>query len=145
VTGAFISSIYIQVFQARDATKSDFQDQNAAVIKNCGSNLGFKFMWDRSWSRSRAPGLTCRKYEFILLGMKMGERGQVTIPKKLRERFGLRPRIEVEFVDERGRLVLKKVEHGADPVEAVAGSCKGSLRKLGFVTADEYIEVLRGR
>lgn len=77
--------------------------------------------------------------------MKMGERGQVTIPKKLRERFGLRPRIEVEFVDERGRLVLKKVEHGADPVEAVAGSCKGSLRKLGFVTADEYIEVLRGR
>jgi hypothetical protein len=51
----------------------------------------------------------------------------------------------VEFVDERGRLVQKEVERGADPAEGVAGSCKGSLRKLGFVTADEYLEALPGR
>jgi AbrB family looped-hinge helix DNA binding protein len=29
--------------------------------------------------------------------MKMGERGQVTVPKEIRERFGLRPAMEVEF------------------------------------------------
>jgi AbrB family looped-hinge helix DNA binding protein len=89
--------------------------------------------------------LTIERYEFILLDMKIGQRGQVTIPKKLRERFGLEPRIEVEFVDERGKLVLKKVERGVDPVEAVEGSCKGSLKKLGFATPGAYLEALRGR
>ena len=29
--------------------------------------------------------------------MKIGERGQVTIPKDLQERFGLKPETEVEF------------------------------------------------
>jgi AbrB family looped-hinge helix DNA binding protein len=29
--------------------------------------------------------------------MKIGERGQVTIPKEIRERFGLGPETEVEF------------------------------------------------
>ncbi|MGH9356324.1 MAG: AbrB/MazE/SpoVT family DNA-binding domain-containing protein [Terriglobia bacterium] len=29
--------------------------------------------------------------------MKIGERGQVTIPKEIRERFGLKPETEVEF------------------------------------------------
>jgi AbrB family looped-hinge helix DNA binding protein len=29
--------------------------------------------------------------------MKIGERGQITIPKKLREKYGFFPNIEVEF------------------------------------------------
>jgi AbrB family looped-hinge helix DNA binding protein len=29
--------------------------------------------------------------------MKIGERGQVTIPKEIREQFGLGPETEVEF------------------------------------------------
>ena len=41
--------------------------------------------------------------------MKIGERGQVTIPKELRERFGLLPNMEVEFVaDEKGIRIQKR-------------------------------------
>lgn len=40
---------------------------------------------------------------------RVGERGQVTIPKPLRDRLGLRPGVEVEFEEEDGRLVGRKV------------------------------------
>jgi AbrB family looped-hinge helix DNA binding protein len=40
--------------------------------------------------------------------MKVGERGQVTIPKELRERFGLGPDTEVEFRVVNGSILLKK-------------------------------------
>ena len=42
--------------------------------------------------------------------MKIGERGQVTIPKELRDQFGLRPETEVEFHVVGGDIVLKKTE-----------------------------------
>jgi len=77
--------------------------------------------------------------------MKIGERGQVTIPQKLRRRFGLKQRTEVEFVEERGRLILQKAEQQNHPVDLVAGSCKGALRKLGFKSVDAYLEAVRGR
>jgi AbrB family looped-hinge helix DNA binding protein len=41
--------------------------------------------------------------------MRIGERGQVTIPKEIREEFGLGPETEVEFHVIRGSIVLKKV------------------------------------
>ena len=85
------------------------------------------------------------RYEFIFYGMKIGERGQVTIPKHLRERHGLKQETDVEFVEENGRLFLKKVARGPDPVDAVAGSCRQAWRKLGFKTVDAYLETLRGR
>ena len=40
--------------------------------------------------------------------MRIGERGQVTIPKKLREKYGLQPHDEVTFVERRGDLILQK-------------------------------------
>lgn len=40
---------------------------------------------------------------------RIGERGQVTIPKRLRDRLGLRPGMEIEFEEEGGRLVGRKV------------------------------------
>ena len=39
----------------------------------------------------------------------VGERGQITIPKPIRDRLGLRPGVEVEFEEEDGRLVGRKV------------------------------------
>jgi AbrB family looped-hinge helix DNA binding protein len=40
--------------------------------------------------------------------MQIGERGQVTIPLALRERFGLLPHTEVEFEVREGMLVVRK-------------------------------------
>ena len=39
---------------------------------------------------------------------KMAERGQVTIPKALRERLGIRPVTILEFKEDRGKLVAIK-------------------------------------
>lgn len=64
--------------------------------------------------------------------MKIGERGQVTIPQKFRRRFGLKQQTEVEFVEERGRLILQKAQSEAHPVDVVAGSCKGALGNSGL-------------
>lgn len=40
----------------------------------------------------------------MVKSMKVGERGQVTIPKAIREKFRLRPATEVEFEVVRGAL-----------------------------------------
>jgi AbrB family looped-hinge helix DNA binding protein len=76
--------------------------------------------------------------------MKIGERGQVTIPKEFRDHFGLSPATEVEFTVQSDKLVLKK---NAKPLNLRRwkGKCKGSLEKLGYSDVDAYIKDLRGR
>ncbi len=51
---------------------------------------------------------------------RVSERGQVTIPKRLRERLGIEPGTELEFDTEGGRLVARKADT-RDPVDAVYG------------------------
>jgi antitoxin PrlF len=50
----------------------------------------------------------------------VSERGQVTIPKKLRLRLGIRPGEVLDFEEEHGVLVGRKVAR-ADPVDALYG------------------------
>ncbi len=72
--------------------------------------------------------------------MKVSERGQVTIPKHLRERFGMNHNVEVEITPtEQGLLIRKRttVEH---PVDRIVGILDG----VDF-DIDEYIEEIRGR
>lgn len=50
----------------------------------------------------------------------MSEKGQVTIPKQLRDHLGIEPGQELDFTEEDGRLVARKVrDRGA--VDAVYG------------------------
>jgi AbrB family looped-hinge helix DNA binding protein len=67
----------------------------------------------------------------------VSEKGQVTIPKVLRERLGIRPGQVLEFEEEAGRLVGRKVTV-RDPVDAVWGTLKLDR------SVDELIEELRG-
>jgi len=76
--------------------------------------------------------------------MKIGERGQVTIPKKFRDRFGLNAMTEIEFSVQSDVLVLKKAGKPLN-LRRWKGKCKGSLEKLGYHTTDEYIKDVRGR
>ena len=71
--------------------------------------------------------------------MKIGERGQVTIPKELREKYGLFPNMEVEFIPEKGGIKLQKKTRHVSPIREIFGI----LGKRG--KTDDYIEEIRGR
>lgn len=66
----------------------------------------------------------------------VAERGQVTIPKPLRDKLGIRPGTSLEFVAKDGALIVRKAE--TDPVSRVFG-CLG-----GRVDTDKFIHGLRG-
>ena len=71
--------------------------------------------------------------------MRISESGQITIPKRLRDQFGMHENVEVEITPtERGLLIQRRTaaEH---PVERISGILDGALN------VDEYIEEIRGR
>ena len=76
--------------------------------------------------------------------MKLGERGQVTIPKQIRDTFGLEPDTEIEFHIIEGLIVLKKAPKKLE-LEKWKGRCKNSLAELGYSSVDQFIEDVRGR
>ena len=76
--------------------------------------------------------------------MKVGERGQVTIPKSIRDRFGIGPNAEVEFRVDNGTIILQK-KPGRISFRDWKGRWRNSLRDLGYSSVDEYIEDIRGR
>jgi antitoxin PrlF len=67
----------------------------------------------------------------------VSEKGQITIPKAVRTKLGLRPGSVLELDAERGRLVGRKAG-GRDIVDDVYGSL------LMDEPVDDYIERARG-
>ena len=76
--------------------------------------------------------------------MRIGARGQVVIPKRIRDRYGLQPRVVVEFVEEQGRVVLRVVSNSRrlqrDAWDEVRGLLKRKVKDV-----DRDIEEMRGR
>ena len=73
--------------------------------------------------------------------MKISERGQITIPKDMRERFGLTPFSEVEFKIVKGELVLRKKRSTQKiRIRDWTGFLKGEPEGI-----DQFIEDIRGR
>lgn len=68
---------------------------------------------------------------------RVSEKGQVTIPKKLRDQLGIRVGDELDFEAEHGRLVAVKMAN-RDPVDAVWGTLTLP------VSVDQAIEEMRG-
>jgi antitoxin PrlF len=68
----------------------------------------------------------------------VSERGQIVIPKPIRDRLGLRPGQELECREERGAFVAVKASR-SDPVTAVYGILKTPHR------SEEWLKVLRGK
>jgi antitoxin PrlF len=69
----------------------------------------------------------------------VSEKGQITIPKALRDKLGLRPGTILDFNAIEGRLIGVKKEHD-DRLGKWLG--KGSLP--GGLTADDYLGRVRG-
>lgn len=72
--------------------------------------------------------------------MRISERGQITIPKHLRDRFGLIPNVEIEITPNNQGLLIRNRTTSEHPVERVYGM----IGKQGIATAT-YIEEIRGR
>lgn len=79
--------------------------------------------------------------------MRVTEKGQVTIPKEVRDRLGIVPGSEVDFVtDGKGaRLVVVSAENtmSSDDFATWIKSVSGTF-DTGGMTTDEYMEWLRG-
>lgn len=75
--------------------------------------------------------------------MKLGERGQVTIPKEIRDQFGLGPDTEVEFQVTNGTIVLKKAPRKLD-LAKWKGRCGETFAQTGHTSVDTFIDDLRG-
>ena len=67
----------------------------------------------------------------------VAERGQVTIPKPIREKMGIRPSCALSFSVKDGMLIAVKVDT-SDPISRWMGCLKTNK------TTDEMIEELRG-
>lgn len=67
----------------------------------------------------------------------VSEKGQVTIPKRLRDRLGIRPGQVLSFREDRGRLVATKAAV-EDSVARVYGTLKTDR------SSDEIVTDLRG-
>jgi AbrB family looped-hinge helix DNA binding protein len=71
---------------------------------------------------------------------RMTSKGQVTIPKRLRDYLGLKPGSEVEFtIVGEGKIGLKTFEKRG---ESRFGEIRGALN-LGMTT-DEFMRMVRG-
>lgn len=71
--------------------------------------------------------------------MRITERGQLTIPKAVRERYGITPATELEVLEtEDGILIVKKV--GLSPLRKFLGkaTAKGLPR-----TTDKFLRLVR--
>jgi len=71
--------------------------------------------------------------------MKISERGQITIPKPLRDRFGLHKNIEVEMISTKEGILIQKHSRSRHPVDSVYGILNRPS------DTDTYIEEVRGR
>jgi AbrB family looped-hinge helix DNA binding protein len=74
------------------------------------------------------------------MGMSVTSKGQVTIPKKVRDFLGIRPGTVVEFRLEDGRVVLTRV--GAKKPRSRLARLVG-IGKSGMTT-DEIMRLMRG-
>jgi len=71
--------------------------------------------------------------------MKISERGQITIPKALRDRFGLHMDVEVELIPTKDGVLMQKRSRSKHPVDRVFGILNRPS------DTDKYIEEIRGR
>jgi AbrB family looped-hinge helix DNA binding protein len=77
------------------------------------------------------------KYEYSNRKSRVGERGQVTIPKELRKRYGVKPGNEVVFEERKDGLLIKKVVR-EDPLRELVGRIRDD------VDVDRHLEQTRG-
>ena len=68
----------------------------------------------------------------------------MTIPKHIRDQFGLGPKTEVEFCVVDGNIVLRKAPKKLN-LTKWNGYCGKTFAQLRYSTVDEFMDEIRGR
>lgn len=81
--------------------------------------------------------------QVILPGMPLTAKGQVTVPKELRDHLGLRPGSKVAFVLEAdGRVVLRR-DDAAGPADSRVAEARRAVRGRNSLTTDQIMRLTR--
>lgn len=73
--------------------------------------------------------------------MKITSKGQVTIPRELREKYMILPNTEIEFKEKDGKIYIEKIKPGgprAGSFEKVRGTASAGL------STEEIMKLTRG-
>lgn len=77
--------------------------------------------------------------------MRITSKGQVTIPKRLRDEMGLLPGTEVEFLPDEGGVRVFKSPKGKRRGEEVVEHLREAGRRANFtMTTEEIMKLTRG-
>jgi AbrB family looped-hinge helix DNA binding protein len=74
--------------------------------------------------------------------MRVTDKGQVTIPKALRDKFGIGPGAEIEFIADETGIIIKRISEPRPDVRALVERAWGSA-DTGLST-DEIMALTRG-
>lgn len=75
--------------------------------------------------------------------MRITQKGQVTLPIELREKYGFLPHTEVTFVEEKGRIYLKKITGEKPRGRSIVNLLRGTAKIR--MTTDEILALTRGK
>ncbi len=67
------------------------------------------------------------------------ERGQITLPKEIRDRFALKPGTRIKFEITTKGIIITKAVSAREAIESVVGILKKPI------DTDAYIESIRGK
>jgi len=73
--------------------------------------------------------------------MRVTTKGQVTIPQEIREKLGITPAVEIDFIEEKNRIYLMKRE-GQTKKSFRFGKLRGAANVK--MTTDEIMALTRG-
>ena len=74
--------------------------------------------------------------------MKITSKGQVTIPQEIREKMGLLPDTEVEFVVRGNTLQIVKSKHASSRGTSIVRAMRGRARTR--LSTDDIMKLTRG-
>lgn len=76
--------------------------------------------------------------------MRITSKGQVTIPKEIRDQFGLLPGTEVEFVAEEGEVKVRKLKGGRNRGQEIVDHLRQASGGDIPLTTEEIMRMTRG-
>ncbi len=74
--------------------------------------------------------------------MLITSKGQVTIPQRIRNRYGLKPGTAVEFVTERNKVQLRPKKRAKNPVDDWLRQATGAAQRKA--TTAQLMQLTRG-